>query len=167
MHLPPWQLVEQQSAASVQLSPRVLQAAVPEGAGSAWQVVAQLPVQHSVGEAQAVAVGLQAVSVQTPPWQEREQHSPGLTQAAPGVLQKAVVVQVPALAAPLGLWQLLEQQSPLMVQATPEARQAETGGAHCCFRGSQYALQQSASPPQLSPSLLQSGAVAQSLAASQ
>lgn len=61
MHLPPWQLVEQQSAPTVQESPRVLQALVPEGAGSAWHVTLQLPVQHSLPDAQVVPVALQTV----------------------------------------------------------------------------------------------------------
>jgi hypothetical protein len=167
MHFPPWQLVEQQSAPSVQASPSVLQAVVPEGAARGWQVVAQRPVQHSAEEVHAVAVGLQAVSVQRPASQEREQHSPGLPQAAPGALQKAVVVQVPALVARVGLLHALEQQSPLTVQVAAGALQVETGVAHCCLMGSQYALQQSASAAQLAPSFLQIGGVEQVLFALQ
>lgn len=130
VHLPPWQLVEQHSGPVAHASPRVLQALVPEGAARAWQVVAQLPVQHSCGPLHAAAVGLQEVFAQRPLTQESEQHSPESAQAPPGALQKAVVVHLPALQAP-------EQHWPFEVQVPPEAPQVETGVAQSCDTGLQ------------------------------
>ncbi len=124
MHRPPWQLVEQQSDPSVQESPSVRHALVPVGEGSAWQVVAQLPVQHSPAAAHAVPVPLQVVFAQRPLAQESEQHSLESAHAAPGVLQNAVVVQAPLLQAP-------EQHPAFESQALPVPRQLETGGSHC------------------------------------
>jgi hypothetical protein len=162
MHLPPWQLVEQQSAASAQASPSVLQALPP---GSGWQAPPlQRPVQHSAPEAQVAVVALQEVAPQRPPAQESEQHSPGLAQAAPGALQKAVEVQVWVVAL-----QAVEQQPafPVSVQSAPAAWQVETGTAQRPVDGLQYPSQQSALAPQATPTVLQVGGVAQSLPGSQ
>lgn len=127
----PWQLVEQQSPASAQVSPSVLQALAP---GSGWQVVEQRPVQQSVAAAQAVVVGWHTVLAQRPLTQERLQHSPGSAQAAPGVLQKAVEVQVCVV-----VLQAVEQQPalPVRVQSAPVAWQAETGAAQRLVDGLQ------------------------------
>jgi hypothetical protein len=125
-------LVEQQSEARLQASPSVRQAVVPPGAGRAWQVVLQEPVQHCAAEVQAVPVAAQAVASQKPPVQETEQHSPALRQAAPGVLQNAVEEQVCVAAL-----QEEEQQSPLVAQAAPASLQAETGGAQVKVEGLQ------------------------------
>ncbi len=132
MHLPPWQLVEQQSPGAAQASPSVLQALEP---GSGWQApVVQRPVQHSVPAPQAVVVGLQAVLAQRPLTQESEQHSPGSAQAAPGVLQKAVDVQVLVVAL-----QAVEQQPalPVTLQSVPAAWQVEIGAAQSLLDGLQ------------------------------
>lgn len=166
MQRPPLQLVEQQSELREQESPSVLQALVPEGAGIAWQVVEQSPVQHWAAVVQALVVEVQAVSEQRPPTQLTEQHSLELTQAAPGVLQKVVLVQVPPFVVAVGLLQEPEQHSPFPVQ-TPVFLQAETGVAQSFVVGLQYLLQQSASAVQLKPSTLQAGAVAQTLLESQ
>jgi hypothetical protein len=109
-------------------------------------------------------VALQTVPAQSPPAQESEQHSPGSAQAAPGVLQKAVEVQVCVVAL-----QAVEQQPalPVAVQSAPEARQVETGVAQRWVEGLQYPPQQSASAAQETPRFLQAGGVAQSLPASQ
>lgn len=167
VHFPPWQFVEQQSLPTVQASSSVLHALVPLGAGSAWQVVEQLPVQHSPPDAQAVPVVLQVVFAHRPPTQDCEQHSLGFAQAAPGDWQKAVVVQVPAFVACVGLLQAVEQQSPLSVQATPVPPQVETGAAHWWLTGLQYPSQQAESEVQLNPISLQIGAVAQNFVGSQ
>jgi len=129
MHFPPWQLVEQQSAASVHASPSVLQALAP---GSGWQVVLQRPVQHSVPAPQAVPVLLQAVLPQTPPVQESVQHSPGSAQAAPATLQKAVEVQVLVV-----VLHAVEQHSVPEAQLLPAASQVETGAAQAWVDGLQ------------------------------
>jgi hypothetical protein len=135
MHFPPWQLVEQQSPGSAQASPSVLQAAP---ATAAQEPPEQRPEQQSAGalqdEAAVVPVGLHTVPAQRPLTQESEQHSPGSAQAAPGVLQKAVEVQVWVV----GL-QAVEQQPalPVRVQSVPEAWQAETGAAQRCVIGLQ------------------------------
>ena len=158
MHLPPWQLVEQQSPASVQASPSVLQALAP---GSGWQVPAvQRPVQQSVGAAQGVVVVVHVVLAQRPLTQESEQHSPGSAQAAPGVLQKAVEVQVCVVEL-----QAVEQQPafPVSVQSVPAAWQVETGAAHRFVEGLQYPSQHSPSAAQVTPLFLQVGGVAQTL----
>src|SRR5574342_304903 len=95
MHRPLTQLVEQQSVAREHESPSVLQVLAP---GSATQAPAgQSPVQHSA-ETPAVAVQvapvlLHSTSEQRPPAQVPEQQSLGLAHAAPGTLQKEVVVQ--------------------------------------------------------------------------
>ena len=162
MHLPPWQLVEQQSAAAAQESPSVLQALDP---GSGWQAtVVQMPVQHSVPAPQAVVVGLQAVLAQRPLTQESEQHSPGSAQAAPGVLQKAVDVHVLVV-----VLQAVEQQPalPVRVQSVPLAWQVETGAAQRFVEGLQYPSQHSPSTAQVTLLFLQVGGVAHSLLASQ
>ena len=127
----PWQLVEQQSPASAQVSPSVLQALAP---GSGWQVVEQRPVQQSVAAAQAVVVGRHTVLAQRPLTQERLQHSPGSAQAAPGVLQKAVEVQVRVV-----VLQAVEQQPalPVRVQSAPATWQVETGAAQRLVDGLQ------------------------------
>jgi hypothetical protein len=135
--LPPWQFVEQQSPLIAHESPSVLHALVPVGVGRAWQVVAQLPVQHSPADEQAVPVALQTVPAQSPETHDCEQHSAASEQAAPGVLQKAVVVQLPALVAPVGLVHEVEQHSPPSVQAAPDALQVETGVAHSSVWGLQ------------------------------
>jgi hypothetical protein len=129
--LSPWQLVEQQSPASAQVSPSVLQALAP---GSGWQVVEQRPVQQSVPAPQVVPVVLQGVLAQRPPAQESEQHSPGSAQAAPGVLQNAVVVQVCVVEL-----QAVEQQPalPVRVQSVPVAWQVETGVSQSLVDGLQ------------------------------
>ncbi len=137
MHFPPWQFVEQQSAPTAQASPSVVHALVPVGVVSGWHVPEQLPVQHSVPAAQLVPVDLQVVFAQRPPTHDCEQHSPGSAHAAPGVLQKAVVVHVPAFVPPVGLSQAVEQQSPFAVQAAPLATHVETGVAHACVSGLQ------------------------------
>ncbi len=162
MHLPPWQLVEQQSPASAQVSPSVLQALEP---GSGWQVpVVQIPVQQSAPAVQDVLVVWHTVLPQRPPTQESEQHSPGSAQAAPGVLQKAVEVQVLVVAL-----QAVEQQPalPVSVQSVPAAWQVETGAAHSFVEGLQYPSQHSPSAAQVTPLFLQVGGVAQSLLPSQ
>jgi hypothetical protein len=130
VHRPPWQFVEQQSTPAAQASPRVLHALVPEGAGSARQVPAQLPVQHSSAEAHAVPVALQEVLPHRPLTHESRQHSPESAQAAPGALQNAVVVQTPLLQDP-------EQHAAFAPQAAPAAEQTETGAAHWRVRGLQ------------------------------
>jgi len=73
-----------------------------------------------------VPVGLHTVPAQRPLTQESEQHSPGSAQAAPGVLQKAVEVQVWVV-----VLQAVEQQPalPVAVQSVPAAWQVETGAA--------------------------------------
>jgi hypothetical protein len=134
---PPWQFVEQHWDPCVHASPSVLQAFVPDGVGRVWQVVAQRPVQHSPGEAQAAPDALQEVAFEhCPLTQESEQHSLEYAHAPPGPLQKAVVVQVPEVL-PLGTSHAVEQHSAPLVQVSPEARHCETGSAHCCFTGLQ------------------------------
>lgn len=123
-------------------------------------------MQHWGAVVQPVPVVVQAASEQRPPTQLTEQHSLELTHAAPGVLQKLVLVQVPPLVVFVGLLQEPEQQSPLFVQ-TPVFLHAETGVAQSFVVGLQYLLQQSASAVQLKPSTLQVGAVAQTLLVSQ
>ena len=130
MQIPPLQLVEQQSLPVAHESPSVLHALVPVGVGRALHVVAQLPVQHSPADAQAVPVALQVVLAQRPLTQESEQHSLESAHAPPGTLQNVVVVQVPLLHAP-------EQHPAFDVQVLPEARQVETGGSQSIFDGSQ------------------------------
>jgi hypothetical protein len=130
VQIPPLQLVEQQSLPVAHESPSVLQALVPLGVGRAWQVVAQLPVQHSPGDAQAVPVLLQVAFAQRPLTQESEQHSLESAHAPPGTLQKAVVVHAPLLHAP-------EQHPAFEAQASPEPRQVETGGPQSSVVGSQ------------------------------
>jgi len=159
VHFPPWQLVEQQSAATAQASPSVLQALAP---GSAWQVVLQRPVQHSVPAPQLVPVLLHSVLPQIPPVQEREQQSPGLTQAVPAILQKAVVVQLL-----VDVLQAVGQHSAPEAQALPEGSQVETGAAQRWVDGLQYPPQHSPLTAQATSLLLQVGVVAQSLLASQ
>jgi hypothetical protein len=135
MHFPPWQLVEQQSPGSAQASPSVLQEAP---AIAAQKPPAQRPEQQSVGapqdEAAVVPVGLHTVPAQRPLTQESEQHSPGSAQAAPGVLQKAVEVQVWVV-----VLQAVEQQPalPVAVQSVPASWQVETGAAQRCVDGLQ------------------------------
>jgi hypothetical protein len=136
VHFPPWQLVEQHALPVAQVSPSVLQALVPEGVGTGWQVVEHRPVQHGSPDPQAVPVDLQVVFAQRPLTQESEQHSLASVQAPPGVLQNAVVVQVPD-DWPLGMLQAVEQHSALLVQVAPEPWQVETGSAHCCVTGLQ------------------------------
>jgi hypothetical protein len=114
-----------------------LHAFVPVGVESAWQVLEQRPVQHSAAAPQLVPVALQVVFAHSPPTQDCEQHSPGSTHAAPGVLQNAVVVHEPAFVPCVGLSQAVEQQSPFAVQAVPLAAQVETGVAHACVTGLQ------------------------------
>jgi hypothetical protein len=162
MHLPPWQLVEQQSAAAAHESPRVRQALAP---GSGWQAPAlQRPVQHSVPPPQAAPVALHSVAPQRPPVQASVQHSPGLAQAAPAVLQKVVAVQVLVVAL-----QAVEQHPafPASVQSAPAARQVETGVAQRLEEGLQYPSQHSELAAQGTPSFLQAGGGAQCLLASQ
>jgi hypothetical protein len=127
MHLPPWQLVVQQSAASAQESPVVLHAAPASG----WQVPLQEREQHSAPEPQAVPLGLQTVSPQMPPVQVPEQQSLGLVQALPTFLQNRVVVQRWVVAL-----QAVEQHSAFALHA-PESRHWETGAAHWCVEGLQ------------------------------
>lgn len=156
MHLPPWQLVEQQSPASAQASPRVLQALEP---GSGWQALAlQRPVQHSVPAPQEAEVALHTVPAQSPPTQESEQHSPALAQAAPGDAQKAVEVQVWVV-----VLQAVEQQPalPLSVQSVPADWQVETGTAQRLVEGLQYPSQHSDPAVQETPMFLQVGGGAQ------
>jgi hypothetical protein len=107
-----------------------LHALVPVGVGRAWQVVAQLPVQHSAADAQAVPVVLQVVVAQRPLTQESEQHSLESAHAPPGTLQNAVVVHAPLLHAP-------EQHPAFEGQASPEPRQVEIGDLHSSADGSQ------------------------------
>ncbi len=137
MHVPPWQFVEQQAAPLEHASPSVRHEVVPVGAGSAWQIPEQRPVQHSIPDAQLVPVDLHVVFAQSPPTQDCEQHSPESAHAAPGVLQKDVVVHAPAFAPPVGLLQAVEQQSPFAVQVAPLDPQVETGVAHTCVTGLQ------------------------------
>ena len=128
-------MVEQQSPGSAHVSPSVLQAAP---AIAAQKPPEQTPEQQSVGalqdEAVVVPVGLHTVPAQRPLTQESEQHSPGSAQAAPGVLQKAVEVQVWVV-----VLQAVEQQPalPVRVQSVPEAWQVETGAAQRCVDGLQ------------------------------
>lgn len=167
MHLPPWQFEEQHSVFAAQASPRVLHEVPPESGGRAWQVVEQLPVQHSPAAPQAVPVALHSVLAHRPPTHESEQQSPAPRQEAPGVLQKAVVVHRPAPGAWVGLSHAPEQHSPFALQVAAGALQVETGAAHCWVAGLQYPSQQVASEAQLNPFALQDGAVAQNLVGSQ
>jgi hypothetical protein len=163
MHLPPWQLVEQQSPGSVQASPSVLHALAP---GSGWQVVLgvpeQRPVQHSVAAPQAAPVDLHSVSEQTPTVQVPEQQSLGLTQEAPGTPQKMSDVQVWVV------WlHAVEQQSPLIAQVVPPSWHVETGTSQRSVLGLQYWSQHSALPVQVAPVFLQDGGLSQTLVGSQ
>jgi hypothetical protein len=135
VHLPPWQFLEQQvSEAGSQVSPRVAQALVPDGAGTIAQTLeVQVPVQHSLPAEQAVPVVLQTVSLQTPPWQSTEQHSPELRQAAPATLQKAVEVQVWVV-----VLHAVEQHPLPSVQVVPVAPQTEAGVSQSLDEGLQY-----------------------------
>lgn len=119
-HDPDLQSFEQQSPASVQESPRVLQPLPPGSAAQLPEV--QSPVQHPLPVVQVVSSCLHAVSPHVPPAQESEQHSPEETQAAPPALQKVLVVQLPLL-------HTAEQQSAEAVQWAPAAPQVEDGEA--------------------------------------
>ena len=160
VHLPPWQLVEQQSEPSAHASPSVLQALVPVGAGNAWQVVEQLPVQHSLPAEQEVPVALQEVLAHRPFTHDSKQHWLESAHAAPGVLQNAVVVQEPLLQAP-------EQHAAFEAQDAPESEQVETGVAHCWITGLQYPLWQTASEVQEAPFGFSVGGFAQTFVGSQ
>jgi len=121
---PPWQLVEQHSAAAPQVLPRVLQVWPVPLSGTAAQVLGvpmQLPLQQSPAEAHRSPTARQRAPLHEPPVQVSEQHSPPAAHGWPGALQKASLVHLPPE-------QASEQHWSRVVQAAPEPAQAETGG---------------------------------------
>jgi hypothetical protein len=130
--LPPWQFWEQQEAGLEQVSPRVVQLLVPEGAGrvvqafdSPWAGVPspQIPVQHCAFIVQAEAVATHIVWAQTPAspgvpssTQLCVQHWLGyfVSQASPTSAQKSAVVHFPPEQSP-------EQQG-VVPQVAPSSR---------------------------------------------
>src|SRR5512133_2289942 len=91
MQVPPWQFVEQQSVASVQESPSVLQVEPlpPGGSGAHFDPKPQMPEQHCVSLAQDWFSWMHTVEEQVAPGlpafgQLREQHCASDPQASPG-----------------------------------------------------------------------------------
>ncbi len=89
-HFPPWQFVEQQSLASEQVLPSVVQPRLPAGTARAahFESPPQLPVQHSPAVAQDSPTLWQAGAAHLPSTpQERLQHSVPAAQLSEAALQ--------------------------------------------------------------------------------
>jgi hypothetical protein len=89
LHVPPWQLVEQQSPPNAQTSPSVRHVAPvdPDGSTAHFESAPHTPEQQAPPLAHGWPTWRQTVDEQVPPVQLTEQHCASELQAAPGISQ--------------------------------------------------------------------------------
>jgi hypothetical protein len=133
--LPPWQLVEQQSAPAPQEFPRVVQVALLPDTVMAWHLPpVHVPEQHCEAAVQLWPTDWHAPLPQVPVAapaarvQVRSQQSALRPQLAPAAAQNVEELQCPVFW-PAAMLHAVEQQSALVAQLSPPAWQAFWTGA--------------------------------------